>query len=124
MNNIHSTKQLYYVSVINRTVLTSATDAAYEFTIYADDDDIRRLIAMFHELERDDGAAAIHFTKTPYETASDQQMNAGTDQTQLEIYKFVFAHGTAQTRRDLIELNPFGAADVELADELWCTDWR
>lgn len=94
-------RKVYYVSVQAGQILEDQHAAAYELVIHATDEEIAQLHQLFKQYASKDEAQSIHFGWNPFETASDLQMNSGTDGMLKRIYELLFSCGTESTRNHI-----------------------
>lgn len=91
----------YYISVQAGQILEDPEAAAFELEIMANAEDISRLQELFEELASMDEAQAAHFALNPYESASVNQMNSGTEDILQRIYRQLYECGTEATKRHI-----------------------
>ncbi|EFM09254.1 conserved hypothetical protein [Paenibacillus curdlanolyticus YK9] len=94
-------RKLYYVSVAAGQVLDDPEAAAYELVINANREEVNRLKTLFNDYSSMDEAQAFHFVRNPYETTSDAELNGGTDEIIVQIYRLLRELGTEETKRFL-----------------------
>lgn len=105
--NSYYDRKTYYVSVQAGSILEDPQAAAYELVIHANEEELNKLQELFEELVSMDEAQTFHFLRSPYETASDRQMNAGVDGFLEDIYKLLYQLGTSETRRHIATMGLF-----------------
>jgi hypothetical protein len=94
----------YYISVQAGQILEDPEAAAYELEIMANPEDISRLQELFEELASMDEAQVAHFHYNPYESASNDQINSGTDGIIQRIYRQLYECGTDSTKKHIEEM--------------------
>ncbi|RAP77833.1 hypothetical protein [Paenibacillus montanisoli] len=97
----------YYVSVQAGSILEDPEAAAYELAITANEEELNRLQELFEEYATMDEAQTGHFFITPYSSASDRQMNAGTDGILIDIYRLLYELGTPETKNHIATMGLF-----------------
>ncbi|MWC28700.1 hypothetical protein GON22_11400 [Paenibacillus sp. MMS18-CY102] len=98
-------RKLYYVSVAAGQVLDDPEAAAYELVINANREEVNRLKTLFNDYSSMDEAQAFHFARNPYETTSDAELNGGTDEIIVQIYRLLRELGTEETKQFLASNN-------------------
>ncbi|MFD0710851.1 hypothetical protein [Paenibacillus sp. GCM10027626] len=97
-------RQKYYVSVQAKTIMAQQGDAAYEFEIMANQEELNRLNALFRRMMDFDGDAYIltHLPGIPYHN---DEPNDGFDYYLREIYNTLYELGTEETKDHIAEMN-------------------
>lgn len=97
-------KQKYYVSVQAKTIMAEQGDAAYELEIEATPEELEQLNDLFRELDDFDVSTYFraHIPGIPYHHDLE---NDGYDYYLQAIYRFLYEHGTEQTRDHVLAMN-------------------
>lgn len=100
-------KKTYYISVQAGQILQSPEEAAYELVIRGSQEDVAKLEELFEELSSMDEAETFHFAKSPYGTAGNSEINRGSDDILLDIYRHLYQCGTDETKRHIATMGLF-----------------
>ncbi|OXM15322.1 hypothetical protein [Paenibacillus herberti] len=104
-NNQEGQRKTYYVAVGAGQVLEDSEAAAYELAIYATEEEKDGLKALFAELSSMDEASMVHFHRSPFGSASLEEINQGYEGILKQIYTLVNRLGTEETRRHIATMN-------------------
>lgn len=100
-------KTTYYISVQAGQILQNPEEAAYELVIEGNQEDVAKLEELFEELSSMDEAETFHFAKSPFGTAGDSEINRGSDDILLDIYRHLYQCGTDETKRHIATMGLF-----------------
>jgi hypothetical protein len=100
-------KKPFYVSVQAGSVLENEGDAAYEFEIFATEQDVEMLMEKFDELSDADNASALraHIPGVPYHQ---DESSDSYDYWLTDIYKTLYELGTEETKRTIAGMGAIG----------------
>ncbi|WP_054028598.1 hypothetical protein [Bacillus sp. FJAT-28004] len=97
----------YYVSVQAGQILEDPQAAAYELEIIVNEHEHTKLRELFDELSSMDEAEMLHFSHSPFGSASDSEINAGYDELIERIYRQLYEFGTDTTKQHIESMQFF-----------------
>ncbi|NBC67835.1 hypothetical protein GT003_02375 [Paenibacillus sacheonensis] len=106
-------RKTYYVSVQAGSILEDPTATSYELVITANEEELNRLQELFEELASMDEAQTAVYGLTPFSSASDKQINAGTDGLLEDIYRLLYELGTDETKRHVATMGLFPEGSLQ-----------
>jgi len=96
-------RKTYYVSVGAGQILQDREEAAFEFSIRANEAEIDKLQELFQEAQDSDEEEIFSFEDWP--TVSDTPDNEFYESQLKEIYRMLHELGTAETKKHIESMN-------------------
>ncbi|MFC4808969.1 hypothetical protein [Paenibacillus sp. GCM10023250] len=103
----------YYVSVQAGSIVEDPTVTGYELAITANEEELNRLQELLEEYASMDEAQASVYALSPFRSASDKQINAGTDGLLEDIYRLLYELGTDETKRHVATMGLFPEGSLQ-----------